>query len=71
MCSRKPNFIIFDEILGAVAGVNLDSLKLMLDKIKDMFEIVFFITHNEIAKDWGDKLITVRKDNNISKLVIK
>ncbi len=67
----KPNFIIFDEILGAVAGVNLDSLKLMLDKIKDMFEIVFFITHNEIAKDWGDKLITVRKDNNISKLVIK
>lgn len=67
----KPNFIIFDEILGAVAEDNLDSLKLMLDKIKDMFEIVFFITHNEIAKDWGDKLITVKKDNDISRLVIR
>lgn len=67
----KPNFIIFDEILGAVADENLDSLKMMLDKIKDMFDIVFFITHNEIAKDWGDNLITVKKSNNISKLVIK
>jgi DNA repair exonuclease SbcCD ATPase subunit len=46
-----PNFIAFDEVLGRVADVNLESMKPLFDKIKDMFAIVLFITHNEIVKD--------------------
>ena len=67
-----PNFITFDEVLGKVAPENLEKLKTLFDKIKDMYEIVFFITHNDLVKDWGDNVVTVVKgSNNISKISMK
>ena len=66
-----PNFITFDEVLGKVANENIEKLKPLFDKIKNMYEIVFLITHNDIIKDWGDNVITVVKENNISKLTLK
>lgn len=63
-----PNFITFDEILGKVAPINIEKLKPLFDKIKDMYDIVFFITHNDIVKDWATKIVTVIKDNHISKI---
>ena len=67
-----PNFITFDEVLGKVAPENLEKLKTLFDKIKDMYEIVFFITHNDLVKDWSDSLVTVIKgNNNISKISMK
>lgn len=66
-----PNFITFDEVLGKVAPENIEKLKNLFDKIKDMYEIVFFITHNDLVKDWGDNVITVNKPDNISKISIK
>ena len=66
-----PNFITFDEILGKIANENLEKLKPLFDKIKNMYEIVFLITHNDIIKDWADNVITVEKITNISKITIK
>jgi DNA repair exonuclease SbcCD ATPase subunit len=66
-----PNFITFDEVLGKVAPENLEKLKTLFDKIKDMYEIVFFITHNDLIKDWGDNVVTVVKNNNLSKFTMK
>jgi len=66
-----PNFITFDEVLGKVAPENIDKLKPLFDKIKDMYDIVFFITHNELVKDWGDNVVTVVKENNLSKLTFQ
>ena len=67
-----PNFITFDEVLGKIAPENLEKLKTLFDKIKDMYDIVFFITHNDLVKDWGDNVITVVKNKeNISKITIK
>ena len=67
-----PNFITFDEVLGKVAPENLEKLKVLFDKIKDMYEIVFFITHNDLVKDWGDNVVTVVKgSNNLSKISMK
>ena len=66
-----PNFITFDEVLGKVANENIEKLKPLFDKIKDMYEIVFLITHNDIIKDWSTNIITVIKTNNISKLSVK
>ena len=65
-----PNFITFDEVLGKVASENIDKLKVLFDKIKDMYEIVFLVTHNDLVKDWGDNVITVVKSDNISKISI-
>jgi DNA repair exonuclease SbcCD ATPase subunit len=66
-----PNFITFDEVLGKVAPENIEKLKTLFDKIKDMYEIVFFITHNDVIKDWGDNVVTVVKNNNLSKFTMK
>lgn len=65
-----PNFITFDEILGKVAPENLEKLKMLFEKIKTMYEIVFFITHNDVVKDWADSIVTVIKTNNLSKVNI-
>ena len=61
-----PNFITFDEVLGKVADENIEKLKPLFDKIKDMYDIVFFITHNDLVKDWSDNVVTILKENNLS-----
>jgi DNA repair exonuclease SbcCD ATPase subunit len=63
-----PNFITFDEVLGKVAPSNLEKLKLLFDKVADMYEIVFVITHNDLVKDWATNILTITKENNISKV---
>ena len=67
----KPNVIVFDEVLGKVANTNLDLVKVFFDKIKDMYETILLISHNPIIQDWGDKIITIEKNNDISSLHIK
>ena len=67
----KPNIIVFDEVLGKVANVNLDQVKIFFDKIKKMYETIFLISHNPIVQDWADKIITIEKNNDISSLQIK
>lgn len=67
----KPNFIGFDEVFGKVANENLDYMKLLFDKIKNIFDIVFIITHNDIVKNWSDNIITINKVNNVSSISIK
>jgi hypothetical protein len=66
-----PNFITFDEVLGKIAPENIDKLKSLFDKIKDMYDIVFLITHNDLVKDWGDNVLTVVKEGHISKVTVK
>jgi DNA repair exonuclease SbcCD ATPase subunit len=63
-----PNFITLDEVLGRVAPNNVEKMKLLFDKIKDMYDNIFFITQNEVVKDWSDNIVTVIKENNISKI---
>jgi hypothetical protein len=45
-------------------------MKVLFDKVKDMYDNVFFITQNEVVKDWADNIVTVVKENNISKIQI-
>ena len=69
-CLPMPNFITFDEVLGKVASVNIPLMKPLFDKITDMYDVVFFITHNEEVKDWSTNTITIIKENNISRISI-
>ena len=64
-----PNFIVFDEVLDKVATDNLPMMRPLFDKVADLYDKVFLITHNEEAKDWANNIITVSKDNkNVSRL---
>lgn len=68
-----PNFITFDEVLGKVAPVNIVKLEEIFNKIKELYDMVFLITHNPIVKDWADQIITIKKDEvtNISSINLK
>jgi len=61
-----PNFIAFDEVLDKVANENIPNMKPLFDKIKDMYDKVFIITHDDLARDWSDKIITITKSDNVS-----
>lgn len=63
-----PNFITFDEVLGKVAAENIEKLKTLFDKIKDLYDIVFLITHNDLVKDWSNNNLCVIKENNFSRI---
>lgn len=68
-----PNFITFDEVLGKVAPINIIKLEAVFGKIKELYDMVFLITHNETVKDWADNIITIKKDEvtNISTINLK
>jgi DNA repair exonuclease SbcCD ATPase subunit len=66
-----PNFIAFDEVLGKVAPSNIIKLEDIFNKIKELYDMVFLITHNPLVKDWADNVITVKKFNNVSELNVK
>jgi DNA repair exonuclease SbcCD ATPase subunit len=65
-----PNFITFDEVFGKVAEENLEKMRSIFDKIRELYDMVFIITHNKLVKDWADNIITVKKTNNISELKV-
>ena len=65
----QPNVVCFDEAFGKVSNENLELMGRFFVKIKDYFERIFVISHNPLIKEWCDQTITVKKENNISKLV--
>lgn len=66
----KPSMIVFDECMGKIAEDRFEDVKLLLDKIKNMFEQIFIISHENIVKEWANNVISVEKVNNFSKLSI-
>jgi len=67
-CLPKPNIIVLDEILGKVSNENLEKVSQFFDKVKEYFPIVMLITHNEMVKDWSEKILTITKKDNISSI---
>lgn len=65
----KPNIVCFDEAFGKVSDENLELVGRFFTKIKDYFERIFVISHNPLVKEWCDQTITVKKDNNVSKIM--
>ena len=65
----KPPFIVLDEIMGSVAKENYDDMKKLYDKISQEYDYILHICHIDL--DWYDSnnVITVVKENNISKIV--
>lgn len=67
----KSNIFVVDEILGRVAKENYDNMRMLYEKILENFDCIIQISHLEEIKDWHSSIITVKKDNNISKLILQ
>lgn len=65
----RPQFVIFDEIFGAVAVENFDLIGAFFDKIKKYFDNIIIISHHPVVETWGDSYIHVQKVNEISEIV--
>jgi DNA repair exonuclease SbcCD ATPase subunit len=70
ICSLpKPNIIVMDEVFGKISNENLDMVYEFFSKIKDYFEKIFLITHNPLISNWGDTVIKIKKEDNISRVI--
>jgi exonuclease SbcC len=67
-CLPKFNMLFLDEILGKVSHNNYDKVEMLLSKIKDTYDNVLFITHIEETRNWGEFVIQVLKEDNISRI---
>lgn len=65
----SPNFITFDEALGKVSPDNYDKVRILFDKIKTMFDVVFLIVQDRTFSEWSDSEINIKKDNLISRIL--
>lgn len=66
----KLNCFVVDEVLGRVAKENYDNMKTLYEKILENYDFIIQISHLDEIKDWHNTILTVRKDTNISKLVM-
>lgn len=64
----KPPFILLDEVLGTVAKENYDAMKKLYDKIAESYDFVLHITHIADIAEWHEQIVTVQKENNISRI---
>ena len=65
----KPNLVVLDEVFGKIANDNLEIVYEFFTKIKDYFEKIFVISHNSIVSTWGDHVVKIKKENNLSKVL--
>ena len=65
----KPNLVVLDEVFGKIANDNLEMVYEFFTKIKDYFEKIFVISHNSVVSTWGDHVVKIKKENNLSKVL--
>jgi DNA repair exonuclease SbcCD ATPase subunit len=64
-----PNLVIMDEVFGKVSPDNYDMLYEFFVKVKNYFEKVFIISHSNLINQWGEHVVKISKENNISKVL--
>ena len=67
----RMNFLLLDEVFGRVARENYDKMKDLVERIGQNYDFIINITHLDDFKDFCDSHIIVKKENNISKIVLK
>jgi len=65
----KPNLVVMDEVFGKVSPENFELLYEFFTKIKDYFEKIFVISHHSLINQWGEHIVRIRKENNVSKVL--
>ena len=63
------NVLFLDEILSAVDATGVESISLLLNKIKHKFpdKLIFIVSHNQVIKN-VDNTLTITRQNDASKL---
>ena len=71
VCSLpKPNIVLFDEVFGKISNENLEMVSEFFIKIKTYFDKIFLISHNPLVNQWTDSAVKIKKENNVSKVLV-
>lgn len=62
------NYLVLDELLGVLDGEGINFLKNVLSTMRETKCIYIISHHNEIEDSFADGIITVTKENNISRI---
>lgn len=66
----KCSYVTYDEVWGRVSKENYENMRRLLEKISKSFDAVLLISHIDDIKEWCNTNIVVKKENNISKIVV-
>lgn len=66
----KMNSLVLDEIFSRVAKENYENMKNLLNKMLANYDYIIVISHLDEIKDLCDKIITVTKKDNVSRISI-
>lgn len=67
----RSSILTYDEVWGRVAKANYDNMKNLIEKVAKQYDAVFLISHSDEVRDWCDCHVSIVKENNISKVVLK
>lgn len=64
----STNLLVLDEVAVFVDDQGVDRLMKLVDTLLDEIESIFIISHNPVFAGYGDKAITVVKENGVSRI---
>lgn len=67
----KPNFVVYDEIIGTVHANNYETFKELLMRVAKQYRCILHITHAEDIFPIHDSVIKIVKENNVSKIYLE
>lgn len=67
----KPNFVVYDEIIGTIHANNYETFKELLMRVSKQYQCILHITHAEDIFPIHDTVIKIVKENNISKISVQ
>lgn len=67
----KASVLVLDEIWGRVSKENYDNMKNLITKIAQSYDSMILISHLDEIRDWCQNHIVVKKEDNVSTLLLK
>lgn len=65
----RANTLTLDEIFGRVSIDNFDNMKRLIEKISKSYDVVWIVSHHKELESWVDSHITIKKENNVSRII--
>jgi DNA repair exonuclease SbcCD ATPase subunit len=67
----RCGMLVLDEVWGRVSKENYDNMKNLITKIAQSYDSMILISHLDEIRDWCQNHIVVKKENNVSTLLLR
>ena len=67
----RPSFVTYDEVLAGVSSENVENVFSLFRRILPNYDCIIHICHDNSMESYHDSTVTIVKEDNISKIVLK